>query len=93
MDLTTMEHTNNQSHSLQKRKGGFFMNMNKKLTRVDEGKKICGVCTGIGRYLGIDPTVIRLIFAILACFGGSGILAYLVAAVIMPQDQSIIDVE
>lgn len=91
MDLTTMEHTNNQSHSLQKRKGGLFMN--KKLTRVDEGKKICGVCTGIGRYLGIDPTVIRLIFAILACFGGSGILAYLVAAVIMPQDQSIIDVE
>ena len=82
MDLTTMEHTNNQSHSLQKRNGGFFMN--KKLTRVDEGKKICGVCTGIGRYLGGDPTVIRLVFPI---------LAYLVAAVIMPQDQSIIDVE
>ena len=91
MDLTTMEHTNKQSHSLQKRNGGFFMN--KKLTRVDEGKKICGVCTGIGRYLGVDPTVIRLVFAILACFGGSGILAYLVAAIIMPQDQSIIDVE
>lgn len=91
MDLTTMEYTNNQSHSLQKRNGGFFMN--KKLTRVDEGKKICGVCTGIGRYLGVDPTVIRLVFAILACFGGSGILAYLVAAIIMPQDQSIIDVE
>ena len=49
--------------------------MNKKPTRVDEGKKICGVCTGIGRYLGVDPTVIRLVFAILACFGGSGILA------------------
>lgn len=86
-----MEHNDKQSYSPKKRNGGFFMN--KKLTRVDEGKKICGVCTGIGRYLGIDPTVIRLIFAILACFGGSGILAYLVAAVIMPQDQSIIDVE
>lgn len=86
-----MEHNDKQSYSLKKRNGGFFMN--KKLTRVDEGKKICGVCTGIGRYLGIDPTVIRLIFAILACFGGSGILAYLVAAIIMPQDQSIIDVE
>ena len=84
MDLTTMEHTNNQSHSLQKRNGGFFMN--KKLTRVDEGKKICGVCTGIGRYLGVDPTVIRLVFAILACFGGSGILAYLVAAVLIPEE-------
>lgn len=91
MDLTTMEHTNNQSHSLQKRNGGIFMT--KKLTRVDEGKKICGVCTGIGRYLEVDPTVIRLVFAILACFGGSGILAYLVAAIIMPQDQSIIDAQ
>ena len=78
-------------YPLMKRNGGNIMD--KKLTRVNEGKKICGVCTGIGRYLGIDPTVIRLVFAILACFGGSGILAYLVAAVIMPQDQSIIDVE
>lgn len=86
-----MENNEKRMYPLMKRNGGNIMD--KKLTRVDEGKKICGVCTGIGRYLGIDPTVIRLVFAILACFGGSGILAYLVAAVIMPQDQSIIDVE
>lgn len=86
-----MEYTEKHMYPLMKRNGGTIMD--KKLTRVEEGKKICGVCTGIGRYLGIDPTVIRLVFAILACFGGSGILAYLVAAVIMPQDQSIIDVE
>lgn len=60
--------------------------MNKKLTRVDEGKKICGVCTGLGRYFNIDPTVIRLLFVILTCMGGSGILAYIAAAVIMPMD-------
>lgn len=86
-----MENNEKRMYPLMKRNGGNIMD--KKLTRVNEGKKICGVCTGIGRYLGIDPTVIRLVFAILACFGGSGILAYLVAAVIMPQDQSIIDVE
>ena len=86
-----MENNEKRMYPLMKRNGGNIMD--KKLTRVDEGKKICGVCTGIGRYLGVDPTVIRLVFAILACFGGSGILAYLVAAIIMPQDQSIIDVE
>lgn len=45
---------------------------------------ICGVCAGIAEYFHIDPTVIRLAFAILACFGGSGILAYFVAAIIIP---------
>lgn len=45
---------------------------------------ICGVCAGIAEYFHIDPTVIRLAFAILACFGGSGILAYCVAAIIIP---------
>ena len=67
--------------------------MEKKLTRVENGKMLCGVCAGIGKYFSIDPTLIRLGFVILTCFGGSGILAYLVAAIIMPQDQSIIDVE
>ena len=58
----------------------------KKLTRINDGKKICGVCTGLGRYFNIDPTVFRLIFAILCIMGGSGILAYIAAAVIMPMD-------
>lgn len=60
--------------------------MNKKLTRVNEGKMICGVCTGIARYFNIDPTVVRLGCVVLACMGGSGLLAYIAAAVIMPMD-------
>ena len=60
--------------------------MNKKLTRVQNGKMICGVCAGIAQYFNIDPTVVRLGAVILSCFGGSGILAYIAAAVIMPMD-------
>lgn len=58
--------------------------MEKKLYRSQDNKMICGVCAGIAEYFHIDPTVTRLAFAILACFGGSGILAYFVAAIIIP---------
>ena len=58
---------------------------NGKKLRKSEERKICGVCGGIGEYLGVDPTVVRLLW-ILFCFaGGSGILAYIIAAVIMPD--------
>lgn len=60
--------------------------MEKRLTRVENGKMICGVCTGLGKYFNIDPTLIRLGFVILTCFGGSGILAYLAAAIIIPKE-------
>lgn len=60
----------------------------KKLTRVNEGKIVSGVCTGIGRYFNIDPTVVRIGVVVLTCMGGSGILAYLAAAVLMPADDS-----
>lgn len=58
--------------------------MNKKLYRSEEGKMIAGVCAGIGEYFNIDPTVVRLGFVIFGCMGGSGILAYLLASVIIP---------
>ncbi len=58
--------------------------MNKKLYRSEEGKMIAGVCAGIGEYFNIDPTVVRLGFIIFACMGGSGILAYILASVIIP---------
>lgn len=58
--------------------------MNKKLYRSEEGKMIAGVCAGIGEYFNIDPTVVRLGFVIFACMGGSGILAYVLASVIIP---------
>ena len=48
---------------------------------------ICGVCGGIGEYFNMDPTVIRLIWVILTICGvGSGLLVYIIAAIIMPEN-------
>ena len=60
--------------------------MEKRLTRVENGKMLCGVCAAIGKYFTIDPTLVRLGFVILTCFGGSGLLAYLAAAIIIPKE-------
>jgi phage shock protein PspC (stress-responsive transcriptional regulator) len=49
-------------------------------------RKICGVCGGIAEYFDIDPTVIRLIWVVFTLLGGSGILAYIIAAVIMDDN-------
>ncbi len=59
--------------------------MQKRLYRVKEGKIIAGVCGGIAEYLNIDPTVIRLIWAVVGLMGGFGILAYIVAMLIIPE--------
>lgn len=60
--------------------------MEKKLMRSRESKMICGVCGGIGEYFNIDPTVIRLIWTLVTvCGAGSGLLVYIIAAVIMPE--------
>ena len=59
--------------------------MEKKLYKSATDKKLDGVCAGVGEYLGIDPTVIRLLWLISIFFGGAGILAYIIAAVIIPR--------
>ena len=46
-------------------------------------KKICGVCGGIAEYFGVDPTLVRIIYALLVIFTGVGILPYIIAAIIM----------
>jgi len=56
----------------------------KKLYRVNEGKMICGVCQGIGEYFQVDPNVVRIGTVILGCMG-LGVVAYIVAAIILPQ--------
>lgn len=59
--------------------------MEKKLYRSDTDKKICGVCGGLAEYLNIDSTVIRLIWLLLVLCAGTGVLAYFIAAIIMPE--------
>lgn len=55
----------------------------RRLYKSDTNRVICGVCGGIGEYFGIDPTLIRLAL-VLFSFTGSTIVAYIVAAIIMP---------
>lgn len=56
----------------------------KRLTK-SQDRKLCGVCGGIAEYLGCDPTVIRLAWVLFACMAGFGIVAYFVAALIIPE--------
>ena len=66
--------------------------MDKKLYRNAENKMIAGVCSGLAEYINIDPTIVRLIWALIA-LSGAGLVAYLVAAIIIPEKPSnIIDV-
>lgn len=59
----------------------------KKLYRSSTNKMICGVCAGVGEYFNLDPTLIRLLWVILTIGGfGTGLLIYIIAAVIMPMD-------
>ena len=51
-------------------------------------RMICGVCAGIAEYLGIDPTVVRLIWAALG-LTGTGILLYIIAALVMRENMDV----
>lgn len=62
------------------------MDFSKRLYRSSREKMICGVCGGIGEYFNIDPTLIRLAWVIGTFWFGAGLIAYLVAAIIIPKD-------
>lgn len=63
----------------------------KSLKKSSTNRVICGVCGGIGEYFQVDPTLVRLLLVAFCVLGGSGILAYLIAAIIIPEDNG--DVE
>jgi phage shock protein C len=54
-------------------------------------KKIAGVCSGIADYFGIDDTLVRIGWVVFSLAGGSGILAYIIAMIIMPERPDAID--
>jgi phage shock protein C len=58
----------------------------KRLERKLEGRWLAGVCAGLADYLGVDATLIRVIFAVLTVFGGFGALAYVLAWALMPEE-------
>lgn len=58
---------------------------NKKLYKSSVNHMLCGVCGGIAEYFDIDPTLVRLVWVIITLMGGAGILAYIIAAIIIPD--------
>jgi len=59
--------------------------VDKRLCRSQTDKKIAGVCGGVAEYFGIDSTLVRLGWILFTFAGGSGILAYVIAWIIMPD--------
>jgi len=58
----------------------------KRLVRPREGRKIAGVCLGMAEYFDLDPTLIRLIWLVLIFGAGTGLLAYIIGWIVMPEE-------
>ena len=61
----------------------------KKLYRAEDDRKVAGVCGGIAQYFDIDSTIIRLAFLFMILAWGTGVLAYLVAALVVPNESQV----
>jgi phage shock protein PspC (stress-responsive transcriptional regulator) len=61
------------------------MDEGRRLTRSESDRLLAGVCSGLGEHLGIDPTLVRIVFVLLAVFGGSGVVLYLALWLIVPR--------
>ena len=60
--------------------------MDKKLYNSQGDRKLCGVCGGLGEFFGIDASLIRLAWIVFSLLGGSGVLAYIIAAIVIPDE-------
>jgi phage shock protein C len=58
----------------------------RRLTRSRHDKMIAGVCGGFAEYIELDPTIVRIIWLLLALLGGGGVLAYIIAWIVMPLE-------
>ena len=63
--------------------------MDRKLYRAEEGKMIAGVCAGLAEYFAIDPTLVRLAWVLFCALGGSGVLAHIICALIIPSKSQV----
>ena len=60
--------------------------MDKELYKSQGDRKLCGVCGGLGEFFGIDASLIRLGWIVFCLLGGSGVLAYIIAALVIPDE-------
>jgi phage shock protein C len=63
------------------------MTEKKRLYRSLDNRKIAGVCGGLGEYFDIDPTMVRLAWVIFTLVGGAGLLGYIIAWIVMPEQK------
>jgi phage shock protein C len=57
----------------------------KRLYRSRKDRMLCGVCGGLGEYLGVDPTIVRILWILFSLAYGAGILAYILACIVIPE--------
>ena len=62
----------------------------KRLVRKTDGQMLFGVASGIADYLNIDPAIVRLLFVLLTLAGGHGLLIYIVLAIVMPEEETLV---
>lgn len=60
--------------------------MEKRLYRSRDERMIWGICGGMGKFFGIDPTIVRILWVLSLFFGGFGILAYIVLRFVIPME-------
>jgi len=58
-----------------------------RVLRRSTDRVIAGVCAGLGRYLGIDPVLLRIAFVILALAGGGGVVLYVIGWILIPEEK------
>ena len=58
----------------------------KRLVRPREGRKIAGVCAGFAEYFDLDVTLVRIVWLVCALFGLSGVMGYIIAWIVMPEE-------
>ena len=66
------------------------MKNTKRLYKIEEGKKICGVCGGFAEYFDLDPTIVRVLWLVLVLCLGTGVLLYYACALIFPTKSEVI---
>lgn len=57
-----------------------------KLYRSKSNRILAGVCGGIGEYFKVDPTIVRLLWLLISITGGAGVIAYIIAWIIIPKE-------
>jgi len=60
--------------------------MSKRLYRSRSDRMLAGVCGGLAEYFGVDPTLVRLLFVLMALAGGPGVLFYIILVLIVPSE-------